>query len=262
MMIVNAPSLLNILRSVSASGRAGETELDALIRAASYDEDVRGSVMSALAEVADQLTTPVEWQSIQVLVVQLGTTDTKLGERIVARIDNGALTDLAALWAAHAAVALGATLKLATLAALQQARCANPVLWFSLMRDTQAINAVISCLQSLAAIPELTPQNALNVIRAFKRWAIQSGVQWNVPLSNFLSALPDAVENEVSAKIAKSLGPSFSVEAIATPPLIVEVIDPPPLLVTKLYDCAPISQAMEKVMISLDYSHLRALEPA
>ena len=263
MIQVDAPSLRGILQnSKKVEGRAGETRLDWLVREASFDNDLRTAVLNSLAELPGQLSTSDEWHAMQVLIGQLHLTNIKLGERVIEQIDCLRVADEAALWAAYSGIFLGATLKATTIKALETSKRTQPVQWFELMRDTQEVKAVGLTLQAMAKVPELRAEQALEIVRSYKRWATNNGIHWNVALSNFLRALPDEVEKNVSAKIARSLGPSFSIDVMAEPTAISVLVNRAELPITRLYQRENIQRAMEQVAADIDKSHSRALEAA
>ena len=193
---------------------------------------------------------------------QLNLRDQKLGEKIIARIDGQAVSGEAALWAAFAGEFLGATLKATTLEVLQSARQTLPVQWFALMRDTQAVKFVEIQFIALAKLPGLNASQAVDLVRAYKRWATENRLKWNVTLSGFLSGLPDDVKVAVSGKIVRSLGPSFAVGSVSTPAAALALISGMIGAGQGLYDRQPIQSAMEKVVNGLDLSLSRAREMA
>jgi len=252
--------LTALRRADKIAGPAGESALDVVIREANGDVDLRARLLTVVNEIVDELSSPEEWHALQGLIGQTQLRHSKLGERLASRIETGAVRDEAALWAAFAAVFLGATLKSPVLQALEAAKLINPGQWFALMRDTQAVRSVENGLLSLAKLPSLRSQDALDLLRSYKRWAIASGVPWNVTSWNFLQALPDEIESEVTAKIAKSLGPSFAIEA---PVALVEADTAEVVHVTEsLYALPDILGAMERVVANLEMSRTRALEAA
>lgn len=258
---IDRPALLSTLRAASkTAGPAGESRLDLLVREASYNSALRAELLQLLPEIVDDLNTTDEWHASQSLVGQLELRNIKLGERILARVEAGAMLDEAALWAAFCAVFLGATLKAPVLRALENAKAANPTQWFALMRDTQEVRTVEQSLLGLATLTDLKPTEALDLIWGYKRWASQSGVHWNVTLSNFLRALPDDVEQQVTAKIARSLGPSFALDRSSE--VASEGADVTPSGSQSLYSLPKIIEAMEKVVANLDASRSRAMEYA
>ena len=210
-------TLPSVLAALRASGRAdgpgGETGLDALVRAVSFDGEERAALAALLPELIEHLRTADEWHALQLLVGQLRLKDRSLGEGLVARIDHHAVTGEAALWAACAATALGGTLRDETLEALEAVREAQPLQWFALMRRTQEPKAVEVALLGLATLPQISPDHALEIVRAYKRWAIDNDIAWNVALSRFQESLPPEAAAPISARIARMLGPSFAAQS-------------------------------------------------
>jgi hypothetical protein len=250
MIEMDLMTLVSIIKSPARpSGRSGELPLDQLVRDARFDHTIRERILAHFPDMFDQVEGADEWHSLQVLASQLQLIDAKAAEQLVRKLDSEEITGEAGLWAAYTAVYLGGTLRAATLQSLQAAMRVLPVQWFELMLETQAVPTISQLLLDLVGSTQINAQQALGLVRLYKRWAIANRVRWNVTLSQFLEILPDEIEKTVSAKIGRSLGPSF--ELPSADPFVDQL---KAQSASSLFNSEAILSALNKVAKDLDRS--------
>jgi hypothetical protein len=215
---MNETELKSILaRSfVEDRSRAGETPLDKLVRRMLREAPLRLEVEELLFGVVGDLHLTEQWRGLDILIGQTSLKNQALGEKIETLIGSNEI-DLgrATVWPARCALELGAALTDATLKRLDQEDITKgaPLEKFSLIARTSEAKLVAKAFESIPRQVDLTPLQATEIIRIFKREAAKLRIEPNGPLSVFFDVLAPEIALPVAATLKGSISPSYEIRS-------------------------------------------------